>query len=367
MVERYTKNPFTPTFGSIPFQFAGRERIIDDILNGLDNAPGDPNRSTLFIGARGTGKTVLLARIAEEALSLGWLSVNVSAREGLLEEILVQIKDKAESFLAPEYVSKITSVNIAGFGVSREITEEPKRTWRSTLTSLVKELNDQDIGLLITVDETDPGCDALSDLVDTYQHLVRERRNVALIMAGLPNKILQLMKDEKVSFIRRAFMHRMDAVPADKVEYALRKTIEMSNRSISPSALELAAERTKGFPFMIQLVGYNMWKQNPHNKNISLNDVQQGIELAENDMRRMIFDSTINDLSNRDVQFLLTLANIGEESSTAQVALKWQKDVNYTSKYRRRLIDQGVIGERPFGKFDFDIPMLREYLLERFA
>jgi DNA replication protein DnaC len=65
--KRMPDNPFTPTFGSIPPLFAGRERMIEDVVTGLDNAPGDPNRSTIFIGARGTGKTALLAKIAEEA------------------------------------------------------------------------------------------------------------------------------------------------------------------------------------------------------------------------------------------------------------------------------------------------------------
>lgn len=60
-------NPFTPTFGCVPPELAGRDTLITDILEGLDNAPGDPNRATIFVGARGTGKTVLLTAVAERA------------------------------------------------------------------------------------------------------------------------------------------------------------------------------------------------------------------------------------------------------------------------------------------------------------
>jgi hypothetical protein len=60
-------NPFTPTFGSEPVLLAGRERYIDDVLSGLKNRPGDPNRTTIFTEPRGSGKTVLLSRIASEA------------------------------------------------------------------------------------------------------------------------------------------------------------------------------------------------------------------------------------------------------------------------------------------------------------
>jgi len=61
------KNPFTPAFGSEPMFLAGRERIIEDIIGGLENGPGDPNRASILVGPRGSGKTVLLTRIAFEA------------------------------------------------------------------------------------------------------------------------------------------------------------------------------------------------------------------------------------------------------------------------------------------------------------
>lgn len=51
----YSKNPFTPTFGSVPPFLAGREHILRDINRGFINGPGDPNLSTIFTGARGTG------------------------------------------------------------------------------------------------------------------------------------------------------------------------------------------------------------------------------------------------------------------------------------------------------------------------
>ena len=101
----HIRNPFTPTFGSIPLQLAGRDKIISDILEGLNNNPGDPNRATIFIGAQGSGKTVLLAKIAEEASTHGWISVNVNTDISMLDEILIQIRDNAKEFLTHETLS----------------------------------------------------------------------------------------------------------------------------------------------------------------------------------------------------------------------------------------------------------------------
>lgn len=36
----------------------------------------------------------------------------------------------------------------------------------------------------------------------------------------------------------------------------------------------------------------------------------------------------------------------------------------YVSTYKRRLLGQGVIGERPGGLLDFDNPLMRAYLSE---
>ena len=50
-----TKNPFTPTFGRVPELLAGRREIVEEMAEAFDNGPGDPNLSTSYTGARGTG------------------------------------------------------------------------------------------------------------------------------------------------------------------------------------------------------------------------------------------------------------------------------------------------------------------------
>ena len=54
------RNPFTPSFGQIPLYMAGRDLVIDEIMRAFENGVGDPNLSTILIGARGSGKTALM-------------------------------------------------------------------------------------------------------------------------------------------------------------------------------------------------------------------------------------------------------------------------------------------------------------------
>jgi len=357
------KNPFTPTFGSIPLQLAGRDSIIRDILEGLENEPGDPNRATIFMGARGSGKTVLLAKIAEEASANGWICANVNADPNMLDEILIQIRDNAKEFLTPETLSHITSISIAGVGISRNVKQSNRKTtWRSEMTSVVKELNEKNVGLLITIDELDPRIGELRTVVSTFQHFVRERRDVAIIMAGLPPKVSSILRDDSISFLRRAFQHHLGAVEESEVRFSMSKTIELAGRTIDKEALGLAVKNTKGFPFMIQLIGYHMWRQNPEELHISYDDAEEGIILAQNDLERMIFDITYRELSEQDIAFLTAMLDDKEYSNISDISKRMVVTPKYAGVYRKRLIEQGLISSAGHGKVAFDLPMFREYI-----
>ncbi|MCL2882413.1 MAG: ATP-binding protein, partial [Coriobacteriia bacterium] len=362
------KNPFTPSFGSIPLMMAGRDQIINDILEGLDNGPGDPNRATIFTGARGTGKTVLLAKIAEEAASRGWISANINAEAGMLDEILVQLYTNAKEFLTPESLAYLTSISAGGFGISRQVKQSSRKsTWRSELTSLIQELNEKEIGVLITVDEMAIDIEEAKTLIVTFQHLVRERREAALIMAGLPQKISELLRDDKITFMRRAFQHHLGPVDENEVRLSMRKTVEFAGRKIEPTALSYAVKYAEGFPFMIQLIGYQMWRQNPEKMTITLSDAKEGVLFAQNDLERMILNQTYQDLSPKEISFLSAMLDDGEYSMMSDITERMNVSTKYAGEYRRRLIEQGVIGERGRGKVTFEMPQFREFIQSKLA
>ena len=173
-------NPFRPSFGSIPTALVGRNELIKEIMDGLDNGVGDPNRATIFVGARGTGKTVLLTTIAEQVQGRGWISVNVTSGTGMLKEILVQSREKTAHILSSSPQSKLSGLQIGPLAVSMEL-DRALSTWRSEMTSLIEELNQKKIGLLITIDEISPHHEELHVVVDTFQHFVRERRDVMVV------------------------------------------------------------------------------------------------------------------------------------------------------------------------------------------
>jgi len=345
-----------------PLFLAGREQIIDEFVNGLEAGFGDPNHCTIIIGPRGSGKTVLLSKIAAEAGKCGWVSANVTAIQGMLNDIVEQSVLNGSEFLPPKSKQRLTGLSAFGVSISTATVEQPALSWRAKMTEILRVLNDQNIGLLITVDEVDASFDEMVTLVSCYQHFIRENRSVALLMAGLPGKVLQMFSDKTISFVRRAFQQRLDKVPTEDVKTSMRRTIEASGRTIATAALDKAASLTEGFPFLIQLVGYHIWKQSPFSKEITALDVEAGINSSIEAMDQMILETTVLELSELDVAFLKAMALDTGASRISEIVRRLGTSSAKAGQYRLRLIKQGVIEPYGRGKIQFALPLLRDYL-----
>ncbi|MDR1422786.1 MAG: ATP-binding protein [Coriobacteriales bacterium] len=359
-------NPFTPVFGNEPLVLAGRETLINDVLGGLENGPGDPNRVTVLTGPRGSGKTVLLSRIASEAQGMGWIAVDVLAANGMLEEIIDQLERKAAEFLPKKRKSRLTSVQVSGIGATREFLSDDKPGWRTQMDNYLDLLAEYDVGLLFTIDEIRADIRDLVTFVSVFQLFIRDRRNVALLMAGLPHEVLPMYQDRQISFVRRAFLRKLEPVEMPEVRIAMKKTIELAGRRIEPAALEKSAESTMGLPFMIQLVGYRMFNQS-QKTTITLEDAQAGIKDAGEDMEHMILDATLHESTPTEKRFLLAMLPDEEESKVGDIAKRMGSSLSSTSHYKRRLVDRGVLYDAGRGLVAFSMPMLKALLIERYG
>ncbi len=358
-----SKNPFTPTFGMVPPFMAGRTYLIDDILNALDRGPGDPNLSTMFIGARGTGKTTLLSYLASEASAHGWIAVSVAALPGMLEDIYERAKEAAIEFVDSEKGARLKGISIGQLlGVEWETPAQESENWRTRMNRLLKSLAEYDIGLLITVDEVRVSLDEMVLLAAVYQLFVREGKRVGLLMAGLPQQVSALLRDESVSFLRRSVQRQLGNIGDQEVKDAMLRTVEGAGRVVGEKALDAMVEAVGGFPYMMQLVGFRAWDQHPAIHEITFEDAKRGIELAHVDIEQRVLEPTFRELSDGDVSFLEAMLPDEEVSRISSIAKRMGVTSNYASQYRLRLIEQGIIGERGRGKVVFEMPFFKDYL-----
>lgn len=93
---------------------------------------------------------------------------------------------------------------------------------------------------------------------------------------------------------------------------------------------------------------------------------QSGVRLAvAAALRRntlVVVESALSDISDKDRKFLDAMAVQDGPSAAAQIGQIMKSKPNVVSKYRERLIAAGLIESAGYGKVDFAMPGLREYL-----
>lgn len=359
-------NPFKPTAGGEPPLLIGRERVVRDFDKGLDNGVGAPGRIMLITGARGTGKTVMLTVLGDKARAHKWDVIEETASNGLCERLVSELCSK------DSLIDKLTfapSITIAGASVSLGEAElSPKRmpeTLRKAMSARLDALEKRDAGLMISIDETQAASRAdLIAIATAIQHQIREKRNVSIVFAGLPQMISDLFDDEVITFLRRARTNVLANVPIDEVKESFAQTFEDSGMSLDTSLVEKAAVATAGYPYMIQLVGYYIWDAADAREStvISKEDVDEGIREARVDLDNAVCVPELHGLSKNDKAYLEAMAVSDGPSGTSEVAKRMGRSAKYAATYRKRLLDAYVIRQTDRGEVDFAVPFLREYL-----
>lgn len=359
-------NPFKPTAGGEPPLLIGRERVVRDFDKGLDNGVGAPGRIMLITGARGTGKTVMLTVLGDKARAHKWDVIEETASDGLCERLVSELCSK------DSLIDKLTfapSITIAGASVSLGEAElSPKRmpeTLRKAMSARLDALEKRDAELMISIDETQAASRAdLIAIATAIQHQIREKRNVSIVFAGLPQMISDLFDDEVITFLRRARTNVLANVPIDEVKESFAQTFEDSGMSLDTSLVEKAAVATAGYPYMIQLVGYYIWDAADAREStvISKEDVNEGIREARVDLDNAVCVPELHGLSKNDKAYLEAMAVSDGPSGTSEVAKRMGRSAKYAATYRKRLLDAYVIRQTDRGEVDFAVPFLREYL-----
>jgi hypothetical protein len=208
-------NPFHASFGVSPPLQVGREDLLDDFAEALEGGPGAAGRATLYTGARGAGKTVMLNTVEDRARQRGWLTVSETATPGFVSRMTQQHLPR----LLRDFDPKAVQRRMGGVGTPLDLGS---LTW-STIEAHV-------------------------------------------VQAGLRNQL------EMLTFLRRAERHTLGSVARADVERALREPIQTAGREVGEEALQIMVDGARGYPFLLQLVGTQVWRVNPSAPEITAAD-----------------------------------------------------------------------------------------------
>lgn len=357
-------NPFKPTAGAFPPLLVGRQEELTDFEESIEDGPGAPGLLTLVSGQRGTGKTVLLSAFEDIAQAHGWLTITETATAGLIGRLSAATADLIEQD-SPGPKFRLKNLGVAPFSAEFEYLDGvDDTTWRKRLTKLTKTLESRETGLLIVIDEIHAGSTKdLRQLAADVQHLIKEGLPIGVAFAGIPHLIDQMLKDSVITFLRRAERVELDSVPLEDVRDALLTPITDSGRTIDDDALKMSVSATSGYPFMIQLVGYHVWRK-AEQGHITIEAAEEGIAAAFRRLGKLVHEPALKDLSETDRTVLVHMAKDEGSSAIADVADRMGVGSNYAGVYRSRLINAGMIEEAGRGRVRFALPYMRDYLQE---
>jgi len=366
-------NPFHASFGVSPPLLVGRESVLENFVEALEDGPGSSGRATLYTGSRGAGKTVMLNAVEDRARERGWLVVSETATPGFVDRITRQHLPKLLREFDPATVRRRMKGFTAPLSIGRvdwdtAETHVVQAGLRSQLEVLTDLLVDHGTGVLVTLDEIHhKQLDELRELATTVQHAFREGRELAFAGAGLAASVSDVVNDDVLTFLRRAERHSLGSVAREDVERGFREPIEAAGRRIGDDALQVMVDGASGYPFLLQLVGAQTWRLHPDEEDITATDALEGVARARRRLGSLIHEPALSAASDIDKSFLLAMAHDDGPSRMADLQRRLNVDVNYVSQYRLRLIAAELIYSSRRGYVDFALPYLREYLREHAA
>ncbi len=366
-------NPFHASFGVSPPLLVGRDELLDDFAEALEDGPGAAGRATLYTGARGAGKTVMLNAVEDRARQRGWLIVSETATPGFVSRMTQQHLPRLLRDFDPKAVQRHMSgvgapLNLGSLTWTAIEAHVVQAGFRNQLEMLTDLLAEQSIGVLIALDEIHHNqIEELRELATVVQHAFRENRELAFAGAGLAASVSDVVNDDVLTFLRRAERHTLGSVARADVERALREPIQAAGRGIGEEALQIMVDGARGYPFLLQLVGAQVWRMNPTAPEITAADATQGVARARRRLGALIHEPALSAASDIGKSFLLAMAQDDGPSKMADIQQRLDVDVNYASQYRLRMIAAELIYPTRRGYVDFALPYLREYLRQHSA
>ena len=347
------RNPFTPTFGFTPHVLIGRNGILEASERALGEGPGSSRFSALYMGPRGSGKTVLLNEIEDRAARLGWTVISVDAGSAGVGERISEMIDWAKSAEGDENggherVTTVKGVRAGPFYAHRETLRGLKPRWglRRQLTEIVSAASDHGTGVLLSVDEMHRcESDSLLRLANDLQH-VSKRGKMPLAFAGasLPEIKHTYLEDDRFSFFRRC--DPVDLPPIDAAD-AFRFVTESVKRAAGACTLEAArhlADACSGLPYQLQLLGDHAWRiSGAPDSEISGDAAVESIRITESVMQDRVYRPTYNSLTSIERRYLAALAAYGGTANRGRLGGRSGISPSQMATAERWLIDNECI------------------------
>jgi hypothetical protein len=380
------ENPYTPGAGRKPPVLAGRDPDIENVQALVERlSAGGYERSLVYSGLRGVGKTVLLLEFDVLASEAGWATTDVqevgsqpdfrSTFARMAARLLRQmsrkrrIKERVERALS---VVKAFSVAVPGVVRLKLDVEAASGTADSgdpeqDLTELMLEIGEVaqagQSGALFLIDEMhNLDTPALAAICIAFQAISRRSLPVALVGAGLPDLQVRLISAKP--YADRLFQyHELGRLSDASARAALIGPAATLGVEFQEKAARQVVRESAGYPYFLQEYGLELWNHAARSP-ITLSDLERVREIVSDSLERSFFGTRFQLATDAEQRYLAAMAALGEPPyrSSAVATAYGARDQRGVSMHRDSLIHKGLIWSPRRGQLDFTVPLFAEFL-----
>ena len=234
------------------------------------------------------------------------------------------------------------------------------------MEEILEKLQKKKMHLLVAIDEV-TATKSIKLFASIYQILIRKGLPISLVMTGLPRNISELRNDKVLTFLLRSARVELPLLNKINVSYSYKETFAKENIQVSPEVLNRMTALTNGYSYAFQLLGYLLWERNV--REITPKVIDSVMDKYKENLFRNAYFKIYEELSSVDRDFLKAMATIDHASEKSSIAMKevsgqMGKHPGYTSTYRRRLLNAGLIQVDSYGHIAFALPLFGDYIRE---
>jgi AAA ATPase domain len=381
-------NPYAPGAGTKPPALTGRDDEIEAFVVLLERLrQGAAGQSMIVKGLRGVGKTVLLNTFEDFAVERDWIPIfkeceASTSLPGLVarhcRRIIEDLKPTARatkrlrSMVAR--LSTFTVVDPNGFELRFDLGrgEAAPDPLSDDFVDLLLEVGalagERGRGLVFLLDEVQfihPN--EFGPFVVGLHRINQKGLPVTCVAAGLPS--LPALAGEAKSYAERLFSYpTIGRLPREAADEALARPAWVREVRFAKGALDLAYERTLGYPYFIQEYGKYAWNVADGTR-IERREMERAAELAQHALDDGFFLVRAERATDAERRVMHAMASLGEPPYATRdvVHALGRRSASQLSVQRESLIRKGLVYSPRTGFLDFTVPMFADYLLRRFG
>ncbi len=378
-------DPYTPGSGRSPEYLAGRDEELEEFRILIDRITGGlGERSIIYSGLRGVGKTVLLIEFDTLAREAGWASTDVhevgtqadfrtTFTETAFQLLLSmsrreRMKDRARQAMG--VLKAFALQGPGGFKATIDVelaagtadTGDPEGDLTTLLLEIGEVARAGGAGALFLLDEMQNlGAEALGAICMAFHRISQKRLPVALVGNGLP-PLPRLLRQAK-PYAERLFQYRdLDRLGTSAARSALITPASRQGVEFEEEAARMIVSESDGYPYFIQEYGRVLWREVDASP-ITVADFQSVHELIISELDRRFFKDRFESATDAEQRYLAVMASLGTGPyTTEEIAKAGYRSRGSASMPRDALIRKDLIWSPRRGLVEFTVPHFADYI-----